>query len=180
MPVSALHPFSRVPESEAAAYSADVPHWWPLAQSGIFVPLDREQCWDFLGRSGTGWLSRPGAVSSPRESTKYTLTATLLALESQPSVVLPIGEIVLFQIDHFDPDQRTAWSIALVGRTAEEAPESQRVRTLGPRAFLPLASTGIFGLTLAPADRPDPRSGARGLQDPSAPGLSRGLSSCRA
>jgi hypothetical protein len=143
--------------------------------------MEREQCWELLGRSGTGWLSRPGGASTSRQSTDYTLAGSELTLESQPSEMLPVGQIVLFQVDHFDAEQRTAWSIALVGRTAECPPEGdQRGTGSVLRVFLPLASIGIFGLTLA-AEVPLPsRSGARGLQDRSASGSPRGFSSARA
>lgn len=182
MPVPALPPSQPVIQKEAVAHSpAAVPEWWPLAQSGTFVPMEREQCWEYLGRSGAGWLSRPGAVSTSRQSTTYAVTGNELTLEPQPDQVLPIGQIVLFQVDHFDPEQRTAWSIALVGRTGASPPESNLCANAAvPRVFLPLASTGVFGLTLAAEVHPPSRSDDRGLQGRSVSGSLRGLSSSRA
>lgn len=182
MSISALHRSQAVPQQQTGPHSpADLPEWWPLAQSGTFVPMEREQCWDLLGRSGTGWLSRPGAASASRQSTNYTLAGSELTLEPQPSEMLPIGQIVLFQVDHFDAEQGTAWSIALVGRTAEGRPEAdQRDIDSVLRVFLPLASIGIFGLTLAAEAPPASRSGARDSQGRSALGSPRGFSSSRA
>ena len=164
MSVSILHPSLPAPPPTGPAPSpSNVPAWWPLARAGTFVPLDREQCWSFLGRSGTGWLSRPGAVVSSRQPTTYRLTAAQLRLKPPPSVMLPVGQIVLFQVDHFNADDQTAWSIAMVGRTAERS----AVETVGTNArqvFLPLASTGIYGLTLAAATQPRARLDAGGPQ----------------
>ena len=128
----------------------DAPEWWPLAQSGgTFVPLDRQQCRDFLGRAGTGWLSRPHAASIPRRLTSYTVTEDQLRFVSSWPTTLPVGEVVLFQAAHFDARARTAWSVVLVGPSTEYAVEAHRHVSAALPLALPLASAGIFGSTLA-------------------------------
>lgn len=131
----------------------DTPEWWPLAQSGgTFVPLDRQQCQSVLGRCGTGWLSRPGAGFAPRRLTSYTVSGTQLRFVPPLAIALPVGDVVLFQVAHFDARARTAWSVVLVGRCAEYAFEPQRrLYPAAPPLALPLDSTEMFGSSLATA-----------------------------
>ena len=146
-------------EREVVATEPDATEWWPLAQSGTdFVALDRQQCLKLLGLSGTGWLSRPGADSSPRRLTSYTITATQFRFVPPLPLVLPVGEVLLFQVAHLEARARTAWSVVLVGPSTEFASEPHRHVNTFPPVALPLASAGIFGSTLATATRPAPKA----------------------
>ncbi len=116
------------------------------------MPLDRQQCQDFLGRSGSGWLSRPGASSVPRRLTSYTVASGQLRLVPECPAVLPAGEIVMFQVAHFDARAGTAWSVVLVGPSAGCALEPGRPpRGSVPPLALHLGQVQIFGSTLAAA-----------------------------
>ena len=148
---SAFPPVRPVLEPEVVADSQpDATEWWPLVPSGgTFVPLDRQQCREFLGRAGTGWLSRPHAASIPRRFTNYTLTANELLFVPSPPIVLPVGEVVLLQVAHFDARARTAWSVVIVGPSTGYASEHYRHVSACVPVVLPWASADIFGTTLA-------------------------------
>lgn len=66
-------------------------------------------------------------------------------------IVVPAGEVVLFQVAHFDAQARTAWSVVLVGRSTEYGSGLHGHLSAYPPLALPLASAGIFGSTLSTA-----------------------------
>ena len=98
------------------AASDALPIWWPIAQQLSHVqPLQREQCLHLLPPAGRGWVFYPQQLQEHRVPARYRVQEASLLITPEPSAALAAAPLVLFRVEHLDPEQRFGWTIGVAG-----------------------------------------------------------------
>ena len=85
-------------------------------------PLDEPECWALLGRSGLGRLAVAVGRQPDIFPVNYVVDARSIVIRTAAGTKLAgavLGGRVAFEIDAFDEDNHTGWSVVVHGTASE-------------------------------------------------------------
>jgi len=91
-------------------------------QRPALAPMDEPECWALLGRMGTGRLAVAVGRQPDIFPVNYAVDARTIIIRTAAGTKLAgavLGGRVAFEIDEFDAETETGWSVVLHGTAAE-------------------------------------------------------------
>jgi len=141
-PVTSTFPVSSAAPAPLA--SAALPVWWPIAQHLSHVePLERGQCLQLLPPSGQGWVFYP--QQPHRLPAAYRVHEECLLVTAEPGTGLVPAPLVLFRVEHLDPDQRFGWTVGVAGALQLAHPGTATDAHVDDEFTLVLALSNLVG-----------------------------------